>query len=210
MSYKQTLKNTLEMLLHSYEKEIASTESIYSDPELNEKGIASRIAQNKERFQNHWSQITKDINEMATTISETATAAENKALSEKVGNIEYSSLLASTLSTLPYMAEADKEVLKQRLSVFNDDPIAISAIKQALPGKGLEWNSVLPIDTRGSKQETVSKITKTVLTHISNVYDELGNRKARHTMIPAGIQSTLAYISTLNNDCTACAEAADE
>ena len=210
MSYKTTLKTTLERLAQDYEKEVKATEMIYHDPELTEAGINTRVKANQARFLERWTPIMQDIQTMAESIIKAETAKEEKALAEKVGNAEYSSLLASTLAILPHVEGVDKTVLKQRLSVFKGDPLAIEAIKQALPGKGLEWAFVLPTDKRGERQRTVTEITATTLKHIHAIEADLGQREHKKISIPAGIESTLSYISGLNDDCTEYAEAADE
>lgn len=141
-------------------------------------------------------------------------------LKERNSNANYQTLLASQVQLLPSMiGNVSAEELKERLSMFEDDPFAISALKaavQSVPrGTGSQINylsmlDILPRDTRAEKKETLTKLAETV----NNLLEEMNVKAApaysrntnadTYAMVsgPSPIGSTLDYIDACNDDCT--------
>ncbi len=163
----------------------------------------------------------KKVNKIAQEKYEGLEAFEESQLRHKNEDVQYQSLLQSTLSMLPLLVKnAKPEDLKARLKPFEDDPLAISAFKTVLDstaaanGGGLDNipnYDVLPNDNRGKKAARLKKLQDTMNRHLDNmeihVSDEAfrGGSFANSYTITGGsyINATLDYIDQCDDeDCT--------
>ena len=144
---------------------------------------------------------------------------EQEALKRKNSNIEYQMSLNAAMLTLPLVLEnVSTEDLKKRLVIFEDDPIAIEALRKAanidpanfeLVGK---LDEILPENMRGKRQNTIRSITNMVKGLIEEMQIKVGENaysatNAPETLkvdisYPALIGYTIDYITACNDDCT--------
>lgn len=133
---------------------------------------------------------------------------------------EYQSLLATTLSLLPTLADLPAEDLKKRLAPFNEDPVARHAIEAALRnarsaaagknGYNIMFNmDVLPVYTLPEKIERLKKLERTMLTQLNDMGLEVDKMAVLYNHVtPQNIKrlpfytATADYIRACNDDCT--------
>lgn len=136
----------------------------------------------------------------------------------------YQQSLATALQIIPAAINtASPADLKARLSAFSDDPLAIAALQGALASQGgndkthringMEYNYILPTDTRQERKETLLRLTKTVVGLLEEMKIQVKmppNYAVENVRLhdfriisgPPPIQSTLDYIAACTDDCT--------
>lgn len=135
---------------------------------------------------------------------------ESRVFREKRESTDYTIRLSSTLELLKVSADkmADNDIA---LSVeqFADDPIAISAIRDIL---GFRKSFLAPSDNRGKGQATLRKVIDNVKNSVKMLadvkYHESGFPGSLavnefYISVPALVMFDMAFVESLNDDCTA-------
>lgn len=156
-------------------------------------------------------QVNKTIQEKLLSMDRES----EKELEQRNTDPNYQNLLLSNLKILPLIKdEAAYGELKKRLSIFQDDPVAIAAIRTALSSNTgtnkLLYTSCIPEDTRTSKKERLVKLENTVCGLLDEMKIKINNRVFEQgdsvserdvSKVPI-ISATLDYMAACNDDCT--------
>lgn len=209
MTFKQEIKNKLETLLELHKKYSEKVEKIYGYVTLTTAGKEAEVKKLQEDLGAYLDNVEESVKKSASDIIRRIDEEERRSLQEKVGNADYAALLANTIAILPMVIKnADHEELRERLSIFTNDPIAIAAISNKFDEvcAGLDrmnfWD-VIPKDTRGTRQEILRTLINTFCDELHRVCNSLQLRGERYDLsLPAIIQSTIDYVECCNDDCT--------
>lgn len=147
-------------------------------------------------------------------------AEEKDRLEKRYADMSYRTALANSLDILKLCGDSvAPEDIREMLKMFDDDPMAISAIKRTVEGfagKGgdaLRYMDVIPADNRGKRQATLKKLENTMYNLLDGLtlempihgLDEQGLQDTftpRDIPAPVAINSTIDYMNQCNEDCT--------
>lgn len=129
----------------------------------------------------------------------------------------YQSLLATTLSLLPALADAPAEDLKKRLAPFDEDPLArraiAAALRNAADGKkgylSMPNMDVLPAYTLPDKVERLNKLKSTMFSQLENMQFKVEKWAFERDVVTEQhinrlpfYDATIEYMKACNDDCT--------
>lgn len=155
-------------------------------------------------------QVSKTVEEKITSMD----FENEKELAKRNKDKNYQSILLYNLKMLPLMKDGvSAEELKKRLSIFQDDPFAISALKSALSEcSGMDrmlYISCIPEDTRANKKARLSDIGNTICGLLDRMKIEIKERAfengfsiERDIARTPYVYATLDYLDACNDDCT--------
>lgn len=209
MTFKQEIRSNLEMLINLHGKYSQKAESIYQSEVLTTAGKESEVKRLQDDLGAYLNKVGDSVKKRASEIMQRIDEEERRSLQEKVGNADYAALLANTIAILPMVIKnADHEELRERLSIFTNDPIAIAAISNKFDEvcggfDRMNFYDIIPKDMRGTRQQTLRELINTFRDEINRVYNSLRFRGERYDLsLPASIQSTINYVECCNDDCT--------
>lgn len=209
MTFKQEIKSRLETLTDLYAKNTAKVEAIYEREELSDTGKENEVIKLQADLWGYLGKVDEAIKARAEEITQHIDTQEAEGLKQKAGNAEYATLLANTLAILPaVLDDCDRSELRNRLAIFENDPVAISAIKRIItehkPGlDGMAYDYILPKDRRGVRQNTLRQLVDTFSNELHRVHDAMQLRgRGYDGSLPASIRSTIEYVEGCNDDCT--------
>ena len=147
-------------------------------------------------------------------------AEEKDRLERRYADMGYRTALANSLNILKMCGDSvAPDDIREMLKMFDDDPMAIAAIKKTVEdfaGKGgdaLRYMDAIPTDNRGKRQATLRKLENTMNTLLDGLtlempahgLDEQGLQDTftpRDIPEPVAINSTIDYMNQCNEDCT--------
>lgn len=214
-----SIKTEFRAYLEGAEKETISLretiKNVCTDPAYTTEGKKEKCNAMLEKHKRYLDELKRHI---IITVQEKLSAMDQeteKDLAKRNSDLKYQNLLVSNLKILPLIkGGVSYEELKKRLSVFQDDPFAISALKAAISeSKDIEkmcYIPCLPEDTRETKKEQLKKLESTLCELLdemslrinSSAFEECGTGIERDISKIPIISSTLDYISACNADCT--------
>lgn len=177
------------------------------------EGKRKKVKELTEEMQRYIAAQQNQVVKMADEKIEQLEKEERANLDARYNNPTYQGTLKNTLGIIQYISgEGDQErnELTRRLLMFQDDPVAIAAIKGAI-GKNRALFGCIPEDNRGKRQEQLAKLKNTMVNLLEEMIvrvaetayvDTAGETIARDISRPAIISSTLDYIDACNDDCT--------
>lgn len=185
-------------------------ECIAADSDYTTSGKCDRMNTCIEQYHNDIITIVTPVLESIKNNIESITDEENKILLKKRASSDYAVTLDSTVNILADNAKnLSDDDIKATVSIFNNDPLAVQAIKKALKGSGKDW--ILPEDTRGTRQEYLKKTEVSLRSAVemlaSVTYNEegfTGSTKVNDFYISnqALVMFDMAFVESLNDDCT--------
>ena len=172
---------------------------------ITEKGCKEEIQKIRETCMNtHLNDLKTSVISRAGVEVDALTMEETRETRRRMKDIDYQQSLINTIQLLPFIADCSESELKERLSSFADDGVAIAALKKAASDnpnlsyeQRLRLAAALPTDSRGQRQATLEKLRDSVIRQIDEVYNGLS------TPVEAkGFDSMLAYVDACNDECT--------
>ena len=210
--FKNVVKDLRQIQTETREK-IQAARDRYNTGMITEKGYNEEIQRIKEICKvTHLNDLETSVNSRVSVEVDALTMEEARETQKRVNDLAYQQSLLNIIQLLPYMAEVNGTELKERLSGFTDDSVAIAALNKAVSDNAnlsyeqrLKLAAALPTDSRGQRQATLKKLGDSVIRQIDEVYNGLS------TPIEAkGFDSMLAYIDGCDDTCTSFKEAFNE
>lgn len=222
----ETLKKQIisfyELLIKQDQEAAGKVRAILGNPDLSPDGKERKIEAVRADLWEYLIRANAEIDEWGQEIIKKIDNDETYQLEKKTNNVEYASLLANTVAILPMAVDlCEVDVLKERLSVFENDPVAIAAIKTALsvkytdkdakPGRISDdygrsfYNSFfIPEDNRGMRQEHLRMVLDSVSKYINTVNESIkGSQKSGGFSNTAVLEGAISFLERCNDDCTA-------
>ena len=204
-NFFKNMINELEQVQTETRKKLDIARDKYTRGIITEKGFDEETQRIKEQtMNNQLTDLKTSVNSRVRVEIDALTIEESQATRKKVNSLDYQQSLLNTIQLLPFMAEVNETELKERLSCFVDDSVAISALKKAISNNSnlsyeerLRLAAAMPTDSRGQRQATLEKLRDSFLRQIDEVYNGFS------TPIPAkGFDSMLSYVEACDDTCT--------
>lgn len=215
-----TIKNSfIKILTNAFKRSTETREEILricGDGNLTEEGKRNSVEKMQKELRDYILSEKAKVTEIVSDRVKNLDAYEAAVLKEKNTDVKYQSLLSNTLQILPVAVKrADPQDLKERLKMFSDDPVAISAIKETLESsmnghERLAYMGVIPTDSRGQKRKTIAKLSETMINLLDGMNISVQDRAYAENVdlnlytvsSPAPINATIDYINACDEDCT--------
>ena len=218
MSVKSTIIEAVKDVLNSYTVSIENLQKAYGDNRFTDYGKHKYTDEVLNALNTKIRENMRTVTDLTNSVSAIYVEREAAEAAKIANNADYQMLLASVMQQLPMILECSEPVIKARLEMFKNDPVAREMfIKKNVP------LSVLPVCTLGRSSELLLAVQN----RVSALF--LATQRSLDEIIPLMIQeerikamaatwlpgenklgesdivrlnSFLAYLKGFNEDCT--------
>ena len=218
MSVKSTVIGAVKDVLNSYTVSIENLQKAYGDNRYSDYGKHKYTDEVLNALNTRIRENMRTVTDLTNSVSAIYVEREAAEAAKIANNADYQMLLASVMQQLPMILECSEPVIKARLEMFKNDPVAREMfIKKNVP------LSILPDFTLGRSSELLLALQSRVNTLflatqrsldelIPSMMQEESIKAMAATWLPGEnkrgesdilrLNSLLAYLKGFNEDCT--------
>lgn len=217
MSVKSTVIEAVKDVLNSYTVSIENLQKAYGDKRFTDYGKHKYTDEVLNALNTRIRENMRTVTDLTNSVSAIYVEREAAEAAKIANNADYQMLLASVMQQLPMILECSEHVIRARLAMFKNDPVAREMfIKKNVP------LSVLPVCTLGRSSELLLAVQNRVsalfletqrnIEEIATFIKQEAYREAMSTWYRGEkdpgrahvmcLNSLLAYLEGFNEDCT--------